>query len=133
MIDLDDWRSSYEELHNVGVHTSVKVEGVCKKVLGGRALYAGVELHFRESTELVFLSELSDTEYKQAYEEGWLRGIYLGVLDIMLVKPIVPVTAFSCTVNAIRFHEVDSSVKAFRLAGRYATEKYLEQEEFVTI
>jgi len=133
MIGLDDWLNSYQELHQVGVHSSVRVNGVCKKVLGGRALYAGVELYFTKSTELVFLSELSNTEYQRAYEEGWLRGLYLGVLDVMLVKPIVPVTIFSCTVNAISFHEIDSSVQAFRVAGRYAAEKFLEQEKFVVV
>lgn len=131
MIALDDWLNSYQELHQVGVHSAARVSGVCKKVLGGRALYAEVELCFAESTELTFLSGLSDKEYQRAYDEGWLRGLYLGVLDVMLVKPIVPVTVFSCTVNAIRFHELDSSVQAFRVAGRYAAEKFLEQERFV--
>lgn len=133
MIGLDDWRTSYQELHQVGVHSSARVSGVCKKVLGGRALYAEVELYFAESTDLTFVSELADTEYQRAYDEGWLKEIYLGVLDVMLVRPMIPVTIFSCAIKKIRYHEIDTSARAFRLAGRYAAEKFLEQEKFVVV
>ena len=131
MINFNDWCNSYQNMQKVGIHTSARVSGVCKKVLGGQSLYAEIELYFSKSTELRFISELQDKEHKQAYDEGWLKGAFLGVLDVMLVKPIVPVGVFSCTVKAIRFHEIDSSLQAFRVAGRYATEEFLKQERFI--
>lgn len=131
MINLDDWLDSYQDLQLVGINSSVSVRGMCKKVLGGRVLYAEVELYFAESNELKFISALSGIENQQAYDKGWLKGVYLGVLDVMLVKPLVPITVFSCTVNAIRFHKIDSNMQAFRVAGRYAAEQFLEQEKFV--
>ena len=133
MINLNDWLKSYENLQPMGINSSVNVIGVCKKVFGARALYAEVEICFTESKDLKFNSMLPGIENQQAYDEGWLKGVYLGVLDVMLVRPLVPITVFTCTVNTIRFHEIDSSAQAFRVAGRYAAERFLEQEKFVVI
>ena len=47
--------------------------------------------------------------------------------------PVIPLTIFECTLKHIEIHEVDSIRPAFRLAGRYAAEAFLENEEAVVI
>lgn len=133
MLNTIDWCNAYQDLRPIGIHCACSVSGKCKKVFGGRSLYAEIDLDFDKSEELKFLSNLSNLEYHHAYDKGWIKGIFLGVLDVMLVRPIIPITIFSCTIKKIRFHEIDSSVQAFRIAGRYAAEKFLEQEKFVVI
>ena len=133
MIDINDWTDTYQNLSEVGVNSTIETSGLCKKVLGARSLFAEVRITIKPSKELKFTSELESFDAKQAEAEDWLRGIYLGVLDVMLTRPLIPITIFECTINKICFHEIDSSFQAFRVAGRYAAEEFLKQEKFVSI
>ncbi len=133
MVNLDDWRNSYQNLHDVRVHTPASATGACRKVVGGRLLYAEVDLSFAKSAELEFCSALRCSAHERACREGWLTPICFGVLDTMLVRPITPVTHFRCTITDIRFHELDSSAQAFRVAGRLAAEDFLNRERFAVL
>lgn len=133
MTTIKSWAECYRKASKVGVNSSSKSIGTCKKVLGARALFAEVEIRISPSNELNFISKLSNSEHARAESEGWLDAVFLGVLDIMLVRPLVPISVFECSVDVIRYHEIDSSIQAFRLAGRQAAVKFLSQEKFVVI
>ena len=131
MVTIQDWLESFRELPAVGISSSRTVGGLCKKGTGGRFLYAKVTLEFAPSEELLFEAHLSEEEAKESENEGWLYAICLGVIDVMLVHPETPITRFHCTIKAIESHPIDSSSQAFRLAARYATSEFLDQEKFV--
>ena len=133
MTSIESWIERYKRASAVGVNSYLTTKGTCKKVLGARALFAEVEITISSSDELHFTSNLSGFEHSIAKDEGWLEAINAGVLDVMLVRPLVPISIFECSVNMIRYHEIDSSVEAFRLAGRYAAEEFLSQEKFVVL
>lgn len=133
MIEFADWVKSYQNLSSVGVHSSHEVRGLCKKVLGGRALFAEVEISISPSSELKFIQKLSINDYEIADKEGWINAICLGVLDVMIVRPLIPISAFECSIKFIGYHNIDSSKQAFRMAGRNAAEQFLAQEKFVTL
>jgi hypothetical protein len=133
MVSISDWLSGFQNLQDVGILSQRSVEGVCRKGTGGRFLFAKVSIQFSPSDTLEFESSLSGEDKGQSESEGWLRAICLGVLDVMLVRPAIPITQFRCVINGIEFHPIDSSPQAFRLAARYATEEFLRSEQFVTL
>lgn len=63
-------------------------------------------------------------------DEKWFEYVCLGVLDVMIVRPVNPITHFKCIIDKIEYHDVDSSSLAFRLAARDATEKFLDTVKF---
>ena len=129
MIAIYDWLHTYEDLSPV----TMSVEGMCKKARGARFLFAGVRLHFSPCNTLQFENLLPHEDYIIAYKEQWLNSIAFGVLDVMLVHPSRPITNFLCVIESIKFHQVDSSKEAFRLAGRYAAQEFLTSEKFVSM
>lgn len=133
MFDINDWIESYQHLPPVGVNNPASAKGVCKKVLGGRALYAEIEIYISKADHLKFTHGLANSEYELAKSENWIDGVCFGVLDVMIVRPLIPISIFECSINLIKYHNIDSSVQAFRLAGREAAEQFLKQEKFVTL
>ena len=133
MTGISDWLGSFNNLPPVGILGSRCVDGICKRVMGGRSLFAKVKLEFSPSEELVFNSLLPEELYSYCQEEGWLSTICLGVLDVMLVRPVTPRTHFRCVIHSIEYHPIDSSGQAFRLAARYATEEFISGEQFLVI
>jgi len=132
-MDITEWQTSYSELPSVGVGLSATVEGACKKGRGGRFLYAKVRLKFSPADELTFYcSEVNESLTAEGFSE-LLQSIYLGVLDVMLVKPESPVTVFKCSVDDMDVHPVDSSPRAFRLAARAAAEEFIAQDSTIAI
>jgi hypothetical protein len=90
------------------------------------------------SDVLIFDDHLPPPLKSKCHNEKWLRSIYYGILDVMIVKPMIPKpmipkTIFKCVVEHVEFHEIDSSRRAFRLAGRYAAEAYLAHEKYAPI
>lgn len=132
-MDLETWRAGFQDLPKVGIIDSNEVEGLCKKVAGGRALFARIRLAFRPADRLLFEVEAPQTTEAivTCRQNGWLDAIWLGVLDSMLVYPLNPITAFECVLTHAEVHPIDSSGSAFRLAGRYAARSFLERAQFV--
>jgi hypothetical protein len=128
---VSDWQDSFKDLPAVAVREDHVVEGTCKKAAGARFLFAKVKLRFQPAEQLTFESGLVGAIADECEREGWFRAICLGVMDVMLVRPATPITAFRCIVEAVESHPVDSSTQAFRLASRYAAEELLRQEAFV--
>ncbi len=133
MIEFINWIKAYQHLPPVGIHSSYTIKGSYKKVLGGRALFAEVEIAISPSNNLKFTQSLSNNDYEVAKNEGWMNSICIGVLDVMIVRPLVPITTFECNVMSINYHDIDSSRQAFKMAGRRAAEQFLKQEKFVTL
>ena len=133
MVNIDDWYQAYKNLPDVRVHSERETEGICQKTLGARALFARIRIEIGPSDTLEFKSVLHAAEDARAIQEGWFKAICLGVLDVMLVRPAIPITIYRCTLKELHYHQIDSSVQAFRLAARYATEAFLEKETFVTL
>lgn len=128
MVTIRDWASSIENAPLVGISTTKQVEGVCKVGRGGRFLFAAVEMTFAPHEALLLEASVPGEDGGTAKAEGWIDSALMGVLDVMLVGPPVPINKFRCTLDAIKHHPVDSSPEAFRLAGRKAAEAYLSCE-----
>ena len=130
MVTISDWLKKFDDLPTVTVHSTRRVEGVCKIVTGARSLFAKVEMEFSPSDRLVFEASLSEAIRNRCEEEKWMDYLCIGVLDVMLVGPPTPINCFRCNVDFIDFHDIDSTKQAFRLAGRDAAQNFLSQETF---
>jgi hypothetical protein len=133
MYHYSHWLKSFENLPPVGVQNTHHVEGLCKKAMGGRFLFAKVGMVFSPSNELIFDVSIPEALKQRCQQENWLDAINCGVLDIMLALSATPITLFKCVIDNIEFHEIDSSQQAFRLAARYAAEDFIRQEKFVIL
>ena len=130
MVTINDWLKSFKNLPKVAVHQCGNVEGLCKRATGGRFLFAKVGLEFQPCSELIFDVSLNSTDERILKDEEWFKYVCLGVLDVMLVRPLKPINYFKCIINKIEYHDIDSSPLAFRLAARDAAEKFLDTVKF---
>jgi hypothetical protein len=130
---IDEWLQSYATAAVVHLPEGGAAKGLCRKVAGARALYAGVGLQFQPADELRFSvgSTLDGPAIAECHREGWVPSIWLGVLDVMLTTPVPPITRFHCILTSVETHEVDSCKDAFRLAARYATRAFLKEKRYV--
>jgi hypothetical protein len=104
--------------------TGVDVEGIQDRHLGPRWEFA--KIRFRAEPAEDFLVEMGDLE-PDALRKSYLDAAILGVLDIILVSASAPLKNVKLTVTAIESHEIDSSPNAFRMAGREAGKKLIDE------
>ena len=123
------------DLSKNGITSTREVEGLCKRAMGARFLFARVCLSFAPHDALVFEVDAPNSRetVAECERERWLDALWFGVLDTMLVTPLTPITVFRCTLTSVETHPVDSSRDAFRLAGRAAARAFVEQEKFVLL
>lgn len=127
-IDIKSWLKRFENCADVTVHKTEYVDGVCGIVTGEKIHYAKIGITFAPSDSLIFESSLQSDIENRCNDEQWIDSLCYGVLDVMLLGPITPITRFKCTIEKIEYHEKRSSKLAFKLAARSATMKYLSSQ-----
>lgn len=101
-----------------------------KKQSGGAGQFAKVKVIFepledKEATELQFVSEIKGGSVPKEYIPGVQKGIE-SILSSGVVAGF-PVLGLKATLVDGAFHDVDSSVLAFEIAGRAATREGLRK------
>lgn len=122
---LEQWIDKYNSAPRVALHRSKYVEGVCDIITDEQRHYAKVGLDMSPAKNIVFNVDIDKELKKFCEKEGWIKSICYGVLDVMLIGPMLPVNLFSCVITQIEMDPYNSTNLAFRLAARIAVQDLL--------
>jgi elongation factor G len=120
---LKEWSSSVISLPSAKLRKAVEVEGLRDKHLGPRWEYAKVKLRIEpaESFEVGFeMPRIAGSE-----RATFMDAVIMGLLDVVVVMETSPMIDIRVTLVELIEHEVDSSQRAFRMAGRDAGQNLL--------
>src|SRR5262245_23832289 len=101
--------------------------GECRRHTGPSIWFAGVQLELTPSDEFVVDDKLESKVREYAQKTGWYDQIVFGVYDVLMIQTITPFRNFKLSILAIDFNHIESNAIAFRLAGRDAAKKLIEQ------
>jgi translation elongation factor EF-G len=105
---------------------AVTVEGVRDQHLGPRWEFAKVTMRVEPAEQ--FEARFAVGEKQAELEErGFLNAAVYGFLDVSLVSASMPLRNVRLVIVNAEAHEVDSSQRAFRMAGRDAARRLLQQ------
>merc|ERR1712176_49551 len=116
------------------ITTAADIDHTHKKQTGGSGQYAKVKIQYAPLTPEDFgeEEEVGDFKFVSAIVGGavpkeYVPGVQKGIEDILASGVVAgfPVTGIKATLLDGGFHDVDSSVMAFEIAGRAATRKGL--------
>jgi hypothetical protein len=123
-MDLELWFRDIVERRSAKVPRVVRVVGVRDKHLGPRCDYARVVVEAEPANQF---SVIGPTGPLTTEGELFLRAAVYGVLDVVLTAEPFPLRDFALRIVEIQSHPVDSSIMAFRRAGRDAGKKLLQE------
>jgi len=93
--------------------------------LGARCEIAAVRLTIRPAESFqVYVHELSN--YDEVAANGYLDAAVFGILDVLVLGANYPLTEVAIVFRTLDVHPVESSISAFRQAGRDAGRKIIE-------
>jgi len=116
------------------ITSTADIDHTHKKQTGGSGQYAKIKLQFAPLTPEDFGEEEEAGDFKfvsaivgGAVPKEYIPGVQKGIEDILASGVVAgfPVTGIKATLVDGGFHDVDSSVMAFEIAGRAATRKGL--------
>ncbi|WP_028314042.1 hypothetical protein [Desulfatibacillum aliphaticivorans] len=103
----------------------VKVEGIWDKHLGPMVQYAKVIMNVEPAAS--FQVDLSSLELKLDHHQmDMLRSAIFGFLDVVMCAGLSPLRNLKLEILDVEFDPVNSSMIAFRYAGRDAGRKLLD-------
>lgn len=113
------------------VRNKVSAKGVCKKHTGGLSMYAAVSITLEPAEKVDVDDQLPEEQRKRLRSEGWYEEIVYGVLDVLMTRPMTPISVFRLMIEHVEFNEMEARGPAFRLAARYAASECLNSLKFV--
>jgi hypothetical protein len=111
------------ERRSAKLSRAVRVEGIREAHLGPRCEYGRVVVEAEPATQFAISFP---KEPLSANGEVFARSAVLGLLDVLLTADPFPLHEVALRIVEIQVHPVDSTVVAFRRAGRDAGRKVLE-------
>jgi Elongation factor G, domain IV len=114
---LEKWAASVIRRPSANLRATVEVEGLRNEHLGPIWEYAKVKMRFEPSERFEVQSRISVKNSEQA---AYLNAAIMGLLDALLVTWPEPLINVHVTLLEMEEHEVDSSQRAFLMAGRNA-------------
>lgn len=120
---LDTWAANVINRPSASLKRAVDIEGLRDAHLGPRWEYAKVRMRVEPSEVLAVQFDLKNPSLELS---SYLHAAILGLLDVALVAESSPLYNIRVTVFEAEVHEVDSSERAFRMAGRDAGHKLLK-------
>ena len=133
MISVETWSKQFKSIKPVTIHQSGLARGACDILSGERFHFANVTLEFSPSDNLNFIADFESDVIELFQQKGYLNAICFGVLDVMLVGPLYPISNFNCVIKNVEYHDRKSSRLAFRLAARNGTQIFLSRQAFNSI
>lgn len=119
------WADNILERKSFQLQSGFEVVGERKAHLGARCEIATIRLAVRPAESFqVYSSDLFN--YSEVSENGYLDAAVFGILDVLLVGANYPLTEIAIIFRAFDIDPVESSIPAFRQAGRDAGRKILE-------
>ncbi len=124
-VTVSDWVEDVTRRQPESIRRPVRVTGERNQHLGPRWEYAQIEVIAEPADHWDVSIELPGEDFANPDRNRWLREAILGILDVLMTKPIQPVLKIRLRLVGAKFDPVDSTEHAFRLAGRDAGEKLL--------
>lgn len=123
---MQKWARSLVAAKSRLLTRSARVEGVRKAHLGPRMDYARIEFLLEPSDELEVVVQVASIDASEEKQQLIQEAIY-GFLDVVMMAEPYPVKKMRITVVGAEFDPVSSNLMAFRLAGRDAAKKLLDE------
>jgi hypothetical protein len=123
---LGEWSAGLLASRSLVVTQAVRVEGIRKAHLGPRLEFARVEFAIEPATDFT-VTKGDAIKFCGADEMKFIDWAVFWFLDIVMTTESYPAKNIKLTVVAAEFDPVSSSMMAFRLAGRDAGRKFIEQ------
>jgi hypothetical protein len=124
--NLQNWVQSLVSAKSRLLTRTIRVEGVRKAHLGPRIDYARVEFLLEPAEDLDVVVQVVGIEVTREQQQFVESAIY-GFLDVAMLAEPYPMKKMRVTVVGADFDPVSSNMIAFRLAGRDAAKKLLEE------
>ncbi|MEM9168111.1 MAG: hypothetical protein AAGC56_00520 [Pseudomonadota bacterium] len=119
---VNQWLSGLLESARSTLEDELKVEGQIKKHLGPTHLVASGTAIVSPSDAL----KVDVGEYAGEAQEFALAFAF-GILDVMLTRPTGGIGRIEIQVTSLAIDEINSTVYAFRLAGRYGATAAIDE------
>ena len=107
----------------------ITVVGKRMKPLGPRSEFAKVKLTARPSDSFEVIDRVAEKNELEKLGVGWPDSAIFGLLDVLMFTKSGPLYKVAIALEEVWYHEVDSSWRAFRLAGRDAGRQIVEAIE----
>ena len=130
-IDLTEWVQDLYGRRQSTIRRPPSVAGKQDRHLGPRWEYAEIELVVEPADVWEVQVALPEADRTEMEKDDWLREAILGILDVLVSRPLHPLLRIRLKVTAARY-SFESSRRAFRMAGRNAGEVLLDAAEIVS-
>jgi hypothetical protein len=121
---LEEWAVSIIRRPSAKLKATVEIDGLRNAHLGPRWEYAKVRMRIEPSDGFDVRFDIPRNPGTE--QATYLDAAIMGLLDVVLVSESSPLTDIRVTVISIEEHEIDSSPRAFRMAGRDAGQSLLQ-------
>lgn len=123
---FDLWISDLRERTSVHLARPIAVEGHRERHIGPRWEFAKVVMTISPAEELEVYDHVPCRNELEALGVAWPRCVAFGLLDVLMFAEFGALHKIRITLDDAAYHEVDSSEKAFREAGRDAGLRVIE-------
>jgi hypothetical protein len=122
---LEEWAADVISRRAAKLSAPVTVTGIWDRHAGPKVEFAKIQLK-GEPAECfdVDTGRLTDARLEQ---DGYVTAAILGLLDVLLTTASYPLTNLRVIFTEAEAHPINSSQMAFRMAGRDAGHKLLEE------
>lgn len=122
---LEAWTRTIVEEPELQLPRGATAHGECRLHTGGTLWFAGVTLSLAPAIELRVRDQLEVEVRARLHQWDWYNSIVLGVLDVLLTRPIAPIRRFELVILAVEIDDIETRGKAFRIAARAAAQSVL--------
>jgi hypothetical protein len=118
------WPEELLKLGSLTLKSRITATGERNQHLGPRWEFAKVQVSVEPAAKFeVFDNAVADEEARQ---KGYLDWTVFGLLDVLMVTESAPLRNVHIILDKVEHHAVDSTLMAFRHAGRDAGRKIME-------
>lgn len=129
---LEKWMEDMLSRRSRVLEAPVRVEGIRKAHLGGYLQIGQVLFVIEPANGFEISIEIANLEAKPEYK-SFIESAIFGFLDVVMLAEPYPFKDLKVRVVGAEFDPVSSSVISFRLAGRDAGKKFLEEQKHSTM
>ena len=115
---LSLWSSGLPERKSILLTAPITVLGIRNKALGPRGEFAKVQLTLNPSASFEVADNVAERTELERLGVGWPESVVFGLLDVLMFAEPGPLHKVSVVLELAWYHDVDSSIRAFRHAGQ---------------
>ena len=120
------WAEGWPRQESLLLESPVSVIGVRQRSFFPRAEFAKIQLTVRPAQSLEVVDDVVEKSDLEKLGVGWPDCVIFGLLDVFMLAEPRPLYKVRVVLEAVWYHDVDSTWQAFRHAGRDAGRQVLE-------